>query len=187
MATTAERHALLFLLSLALVGAGVRTVSARRFERDVAAGLRVSGAGDSASDANPVDAQLAAVDSARGVRSSRASRAPRTRPRGTVETSVTDPASVSRSRSRVERPTLSRGEQRPPVGPVDVNRATAEQLETLPRIGPSLARRIVAYREQHGPFASVEDLRHVRGIGVTTAALVAPLVTFSGGYRPIPE
>lgn len=190
MATSAERHALLFLLSLALVGGGVRAISARRFERDVAEGLRVGGAGDSAS--NSILAQLAAVDSARGARSprptgSRAARASRGRPPGAGRSAVTAPAAASRSRTRVERPTLSRGEQRPPVGPVDVNSATAEQLETLPRIGPSLARRIIAYREQHGPFASVEDLRHVRGIGVTTAALVAPLVTFSGGYRPIPE
>jgi competence protein ComEA len=68
-----------------------------------------------------------------------------------------------------------------------VNAATAEELEQLPRVGPSLARRIVAYREEHGAYRSIDDLRLVRGIGAATAALLAPLVTFSGGYRPIPE
>ena len=44
--------------------------------------------------------------------------------------------------------------------------ATAEQLETLPRIGPALAARIIAYRDAHGGrFASVEDLGQVPGIG----------------------
>jgi competence protein ComEA len=66
-----------------------------------------------------------------------------------------------------------------------VNTASADELEGLPRVGPALARRIIAYREQHGAFGSIDDLRHVRGIGVTTASLLAPLVTFSGGYRPI--
>lgn len=66
-----------------------------------------------------------------------------------------------------------------------MNSASAQELEELPRVGPALARRIIEYREEHGSFGSIEDLRHVRGIGVTTASLLAPLVTFSGGYRPI--
>jgi ethanolamine utilization protein EutM len=48
---------------------------------------------------------------------------------------------------------------------VDLNTATAEELESLPGIGPSLARRIVAYREAHGPFASVDALSEVTGVG----------------------
>lgn len=48
---------------------------------------------------------------------------------------------------------------------VDINRATAEQLQALPGIGPVLAGRIVAYREQNGPFRSPEDLLAVSGIG----------------------
>lgn len=51
------------------------------------------------------------------------------------------------------------------TGPVDVNRATAAELETLPGIGPVLAERIVAHRTEHGPFASVEALTAVSGIG----------------------
>ena len=50
-------------------------------------------------------------------------------------------------------------------GLVDLNRATAAQLETLPRIGPALAQRIIEWRESNGPFAAVTDLRNVTGVG----------------------
>lgn len=50
-------------------------------------------------------------------------------------------------------------------GTVDVNRAGAAELETLPGIGPVLAERIVAWRTDNGPFGSVESLRDVPGIG----------------------
>lgn len=53
-------------------------------------------------------------------------------------------------------------------GLVDVNRATAGELEQLPGIGPVLAERIVAWREDTGPFASVDDLAAVPGIGPAT-------------------
>jgi len=48
---------------------------------------------------------------------------------------------------------------------VDLNRATATELEALPGVGPVLAARIVAYRDLNGPFATVEDLLDVGGIG----------------------
>lgn len=50
-------------------------------------------------------------------------------------------------------------------GPVDLNTADAGLLDTLPRIGPALAERIVAWREQNGRFRSVDDLLDVPGIG----------------------
>ena len=53
-------------------------------------------------------------------------------------------------------------------GPVDINTATLDELQTLKGIGPALAQRIIEYREEHGPFTSVEDLLHVKGIGETT-------------------
>jgi len=49
--------------------------------------------------------------------------------------------------------------------PLDLNRATAEDLEALPGIGPELAKRIVAYRQKNGPFKTVDDLKKVSGIG----------------------
>jgi competence protein ComEA len=63
-----------------------------------------------------------------------------------------------------------------PSTPVDLNTATAEQLETLPRVGPSLAARIIAWRSAHGRFARVADLGRVPGIGDRTLASLTPLV-----------
>jgi competence protein ComEA len=50
-------------------------------------------------------------------------------------------------------------------GLVDVNHGSAADLEALPGVGPVLAQRIYQYREEHGPFATVEDLLDVPGIG----------------------
>lgn len=60
---------------------------------------------------------------------------------------------------------------------VNVNSATAAQLEALPGIGPVLAQSIVDYREQNGPFENVEDLSNVSGIGPATLAKLKDLVT----------
>jgi competence protein ComEA len=49
--------------------------------------------------------------------------------------------------------------------PVSLSSATAEQLDTLPGVGPVTAQKIVAYRQQHGPFTSVEALDAIPGIG----------------------
>jgi len=62
-------------------------------------------------------------------------------------------------------------------GLLDLNRATAAELDALPGIGVTLAGRIVARREQGGPFQSVDDLRDVEGIGPSLLAKIAPLVT----------
>ncbi|MCM3627237.1 ComEA family DNA-binding protein [Paenibacillus glycanilyticus] len=50
-------------------------------------------------------------------------------------------------------------------GKLDINRASAEQLDTLKGIGPAKAQAIIADREQNGPFQSVDDLLRVKGIG----------------------
>lgn len=50
-------------------------------------------------------------------------------------------------------------------GRVNINQATVEELETLTGIGPSMAQKIVDYREEHGLFSSVEDIQQVSGIG----------------------
>ena len=60
--------------------------------------------------------------------------------------------------------------------PLDLNRATRDELDRLPGIGPGLAARIVDARESQGPFGSVDDLRRVRGIGHTTLERVRPLL-----------
>jgi len=52
--------------------------------------------------------------------------------------------------------------------PVNVNTATAVQLESLPGIGPAIAERIIKYRQEHGPFRTVDALLEVPGIGEAT-------------------
>jgi competence protein ComEA len=59
---------------------------------------------------------------------------------------------------------------------VSLGSATAEQLETLPRIGPAMAARIIAYRDAHGGFSSVDELGQVGGIGPKTLAGLRDLV-----------
>jgi competence protein ComEA len=65
----------------------------------------------------------------------------------------------------------------PPDTVLNVNRATAVELEGLPGIGPSLARRIVADREARGPFATVEALDRIPGIGPGLVARLRRSVT----------
>ncbi|HLT10415.1 MAG TPA: helix-hairpin-helix domain-containing protein [Micromonosporaceae bacterium] len=62
-------------------------------------------------------------------------------------------------------------------GLVNLNTATSAQLQTLPGIGPVLAERIIAYREQHGGFEAVSDLRKVTGIGDARYDELKDLVT----------
>jgi len=64
-----------------------------------------------------------------------------------------------------------------PAGPIDLNTATEEQLDDLPGVGPATAAAIVAYRDQHGPFGSVDDLGNVHGIGPAKLDGVRDLVT----------
>ena len=54
-----------------------------------------------------------------------------------------------------------------PATPIDLNTASQPELEALPGIGPTTAQAILAYRDEHGPFASVDDLGEVQGIGPT--------------------
>jgi competence protein ComEA len=60
---------------------------------------------------------------------------------------------------------------------INVNSATLEELETLPGIGEVLAQAVVAYREEHGPFTSVDQLEDVSGIGPATLEEIRDLVT----------
>ena len=62
-------------------------------------------------------------------------------------------------------------------GSVNINTATAEQLQSLPRIGPAMAQRIITWREAHGGFRSVDELDAVPGIGPTLLETLRPLVT----------
>ncbi|MCS5720853.1 ComEA family DNA-binding protein [Herbiconiux sp. CPCC 203407] len=60
---------------------------------------------------------------------------------------------------------------------INLNSATALDLDTLPRIGPAMAARIISWRDENGPFATVDDLLQVTGIGDKTFESLRPLVT----------
>lgn len=84
------------------------------------------------------------------------------------EASVPSPRSADRP-ERTAAPT--------PKFPLDLNTATAEQLEAIPGIGPVLAQRIVEYRRLNGRFQSVDDLLQVQGIGQKRLERMRPYVT----------
>jgi competence protein ComEA len=64
-----------------------------------------------------------------------------------------------------------------PAGPLDLNTATAEQLEALPGVGPATAEAILAYRQEKGRFRSVDELLEVRGIGEAKLGALRSKVT----------
>jgi competence protein ComEA len=64
---------------------------------------------------------------------------------------------------------------------VDINKAQWPELATLPGVGQRLAERIVQSREQNGPYADIDDLRRVRGIGARTLETLRPYL------RPMPR
>ena len=68
-----------------------------------------------------------------------------------------------------------------PAMAIDINKATAHDLQKLPGIGPSLAKQIVAYREKHGPFRRVEDLMAIKGIGFKKWKEIRPFVRVGDG------
>lgn len=167
MATAGERRILGFLVAMALIGTGVRAWGVERFERSTLGGASAMAASGAA---RALAAQRAAVDSAR--RTPRPSRASRSR------TAKSPQAAQPRARK-------AGAPRDPPAFPIDINAATAAELEALPRVGPAMARRIVERRERAGPYQTLDDLRHVRGIGPATLRLLDSLVTFSGRHRPL--
>src|SRR5213593_2565169 len=95
-------------------------------------------------------------------------------------------AGPSRERSRAPSSTERRGRpakltappvDAPPPGPLDVNEAGVDDLARLPGVGSGLAQRIVAARDEGGRFASVDDLRRVRGLGRVRRERLRQLIT----------
>ena len=68
-----------------------------------------------------------------------------------------------------------------PLWPLNVNTATAEELNTLPGIGPVLAQRIIDYRSRNGNFQAVEELLKVSGIGESRLSDMLDLITVETG------
>ena len=89
------------------------------------------------------------------------------------------PRDVAHQALRLARP-LQPGER------IDVNQASATELTRLPRVGPALAQRIVAWRDAHGPFRSLAALDSVPGVGPKLLAGLRNVITFSGEVPPAP-
>ena len=178
MPTPGERKALLFLGLVVVLGVGARGVTVLHSRAPADASAR-----------RALDAQIEAVDSARQrvtgrkrkgkKRSSHKGRSDATtrldEPAGrTTPEPVASPPDqqVARGRRRAE------PEQIVPAI-IDLDIASASEIETLRGIGPSLAARIAADRDSLGPFGSIDEFQRVRGIGPKLAAMIAPQVTFS--------
>ena len=86
---------------------------------------------------------------------------------------------TARAAARLARP-LQPGER------IDLDRADATEITRLPRIGPALAQRIVAWRAEHGPFGGLERLDSVPGLGPRVLESIRPYVAFSGVIPPAP-
>jgi len=184
MPTPAERRALFFLSALLVLGGTVRAYAA----------LAAHSAPSSLETAD-LDRQIHDVDSARA-RTKKPTRKPRrTHSDTTDEFNVPAGSASSQSKAPVERAPafvkLPRRTRKPRDSSttrsdvhVDMDVATAAEIERLPRIGPTLARRIVADRDSLGPFGDLEGLQRVRGVGPALARILAPHVTFSLQPRP---
>jgi competence protein ComEA len=68
---------------------------------------------------------------------------------------------------------------------VNINTATQAELEVLPDVGETLAKRIVEYRQRSGPYQGLDDLSQVQGVGPAMLAQMEALVTF-GHMKPLP-
>ena len=88
---------------------------------------------------------------------------------------------TSTPNKELDQPFTSTNDQFPARLLIDINSATADQLQLLPSIGPKLAERIINYRTANGPFASINELDLVSGIGPKTIAKL------TGWIAPIPE
>lgn len=130
----------------------------------------------------PVDVNLAdaaALDALPGVSRSQAAAIVGDRQRRGPYYTLEDLARVSGiSAAKVEalRPFLTVGDigPKPPAAPLNLNTATAVELEALPGIGPVTAARIVVDRAERGPYVRVDDLKRVKGIGQATVERLRP-------------
>jgi competence protein ComEA len=69
------------------------------------------------------------------------------------------------------------GTKDPPAHPIDINLASAKELEELPGVGPTTAKAIIQFRAKTGRFQRVEDLLAIRGISETKLAKMRPYIT----------
>jgi competence protein ComEA len=192
--TSSERQALLFLGVVTLLGLGARVVRSRGTTPAATVETR-----------RALLRQIAAVDSARSAKGEKKGKgsakgsAKGNRRRDSSEARVA--ALTSAASPPIELPGTSvYGEllatgaptssprptsQAPHPRLLDIDRATIEELESLPGVGPLLAHRIAEERAKNGTFGGLEALdERVKGVGPALAKRLAPHVTFSGPRRP---
>jgi competence protein ComEA len=74
----------------------------------------------------------------------------------------------------------------PPAHPIDLNTATAEQLQQVPGIGPSTAKAIVNFRQKSGPFRKIEDLLAIKGVSKARLNKMRPYLKVSPAAQKSP-
>ena len=197
MPTPAEQKALAFVALVVLLGGAVRVVRGNALS-SAGAGTAEQQALARQAFAASSSAVAAAARNDRG-RSKTAAKAPRRRYAGVkfdstgvlIEGSgVVSTTGFPPPNPRIDidsRHIPGAGAPGPPasasVKRIDLDTAQPEEIERLPRVGPALARRIVANRDSLGPFGSLSGLRRVKGMGPATIDRLEHLVTFSGQTR----
>lgn len=165
MSIPSDHKALIFIGAVAVLGAAVRVIRAATSE----AGSPLQPA---------LEHQIQASDSAaragQGKGRGRSSRRPSRRDQ--AGRAAVDTASRIRPAPLLDRPGY--------IGSrLDLDVATAAQIDSLPGVTPTMARRIVRDRMTHGPFLSLDGLRRVSGAGPRFVERLDTLVTFSGVFR----
>lgn len=183
MPTPSEKRALVFLSAMLTLGVGVRATKA----------LSAEPPPPSAAASADLHRQIVAVDSADSVERSgggKRHRSKRPVARGVSTSDGTDASvavdSTGRSRKRKKGTKLLPQSAEQPhdigvssAGPIDLDRAQEWEILALPKVGPTLAHRILANRDSLGPFGSLDELRRVNGVGEAVVDAITPYVTFS--------
>ena len=182
MPTPDEKRALLFLSAVLTMGAGVRATKA----------LSAEPPPQSVAARADLHRQIVAVDSADSVEHMSGGKHRRSKRPKAIGISTSDgsdasvrPDSGNRSRKRKGAKVMPVNGNQPrdvgatPGGPIDLDRAQEWEILSLPKVGPALARRIMANRDSLGPFGSLTELRRVKGVGDGVVNAITPYVTFS--------
>lgn len=192
--TPGERRALLFFAALLVLAIGARAAEGRRLRQAVPV-----------ADSLALERQLRAIDDAGRARKAerpggggKRTRRGRGRKAGGDSAAAHPPGPVSAMAAPAPGPTpvavpafasgsssSSSTSRTPTPARVDLDVAPYEEIVLLPRVGPTLAARIVADRADHGPFGAPAALLGVRGVGPSLLKRLEPHVTFSGPPRRV--